>query len=326
MQMANGSFGSRNGQPYKFSLAQATRRAEARKDSTSAGTDDPLAILTPERVREFLSAYLCPWCGAGPFKVVALHTNKFHGVGRIELRDAAGIPRSSKITPREYSEKLAGLHGERLAEMSAGAFEAARRKYGHSHSARATQANQNFRAAERFELEPEVLYRYRAGETMKQISESMGISLAPIRKILAENGEGEKTHARAAKIVASRPGSRDARDAGSRRAQLERREEFIGTYDAFGHSEEGLNRMAEKYGVARKAVIARLKKYGCDVPDLRGQTEAYKAALRSRPSAQPRFCEIDGCERRHVALGLCGTHYARQKKTKSNNTKGDNDD
>jgi hypothetical protein len=38
-------------------------------------------------------------------------------------------------------------------------------------------------------------------------------------------------------------------------------------------------------------------------------------ALRASRSRGPRWCEVDGCGRKHVADGLCRTHYERRKRT-----------
>lgn len=62
---------------------------------------------SPEAVRFAIEAQLCPFCGKGPFVIVALHTNHAHGIDRRELRDLAGIYYSASITPPEHRAERA---------------------------------------------------------------------------------------------------------------------------------------------------------------------------------------------------------------------------
>ncbi|GAW54732.1 hypothetical protein PD653_2146 [Nocardioides sp. PD653] len=51
-----------------------------------------------EAIRRAVEALLCPWCGKGPFKLLARHTNHAHGIDRNELRDRAGLTYSASIS------------------------------------------------------------------------------------------------------------------------------------------------------------------------------------------------------------------------------------
>jgi predicted nucleic acid-binding Zn ribbon protein len=53
-----------------------------------------------------VEAGICPFCGRGPFTVLAGHTNKVHAVDRRELRELAGLTYSASIIPAEYREQL----------------------------------------------------------------------------------------------------------------------------------------------------------------------------------------------------------------------------
>jgi predicted nucleic acid-binding Zn ribbon protein len=70
-----------------------------------AVADDPL---------EMLRAGICPFCGAGPFTVVALHTRPIHGVDRFALRDQFGLTYSTSVCDPAHSRSLAKLAIERL--------------------------------------------------------------------------------------------------------------------------------------------------------------------------------------------------------------------
>ncbi|MBK6040828.1 hypothetical protein [Streptomyces sp. MBT55] len=50
-------------------------------------TADP----TREEIQAGIEAQICPWCGKGPFKILAGHTTRLHGVDRLQLRDLAGL-------------------------------------------------------------------------------------------------------------------------------------------------------------------------------------------------------------------------------------------
>lgn len=53
-------------------------------------------------------ACICPFCGAGPFKILATHVHRKHDVDARELRDMAGLTYSTPITSPEF-------HAERSA-------------------------------------------------------------------------------------------------------------------------------------------------------------------------------------------------------------------
>lgn len=78
---------------------------------------EPLPERTMEQVRQALGEFMCPWCGAGPFQVVANHTNQMHGVDRRSLRDAAGMTYGESLTPPELHERNVG-HGRRQASAN----------------------------------------------------------------------------------------------------------------------------------------------------------------------------------------------------------------
>lgn len=68
---------------------------------------------------EMLQAFeeqTCPWCGGGPFQVLALHTVGAHGITSAALRDIAGIPRTTSKT-RTTSEAVRKRQSERTRQM-----------------------------------------------------------------------------------------------------------------------------------------------------------------------------------------------------------------
>lgn len=63
---------------------------------------DPQGLLTPDVVRGFIDASMCPYCPAGPFVALAGHTNRAHGIDRHELRAAAHLSGRQPISSPEY--------------------------------------------------------------------------------------------------------------------------------------------------------------------------------------------------------------------------------
>ncbi|MEH0586209.1 hypothetical protein QA942_19815 [Streptomyces sp. B21-106] len=70
-----------------------------------AGQTERQVSYDPEAVRAAIAAQRCPFCGKGPYKVIAVHTNKTHGVDKYELRDLAGLSTQDSICAPEYSER-----------------------------------------------------------------------------------------------------------------------------------------------------------------------------------------------------------------------------
>lgn len=66
---------------------------------------DPVAMMR---------AGVCPFCGAGPFTVVAIHTTQAHGVDRFALRDEFGLIRGVSICDPAYARACS----ERMRETT----------------------------------------------------------------------------------------------------------------------------------------------------------------------------------------------------------------
>lgn len=69
--------------------------------------------LTVEVIREFISAGVCWLCSAGPFRSLAQHTNKAHGIDRHEIRSLARLSSHDSVASAELSERMRELAFER---------------------------------------------------------------------------------------------------------------------------------------------------------------------------------------------------------------------
>ena len=67
---------------------------------------DLTRMIAPAVIREALKNGLCPWCDAGPFKMVAGHISRTHGLSSRELRIRAEIRMEESICDPEYSDRL----------------------------------------------------------------------------------------------------------------------------------------------------------------------------------------------------------------------------
>jgi ROS/MUCR transcriptional regulator protein len=68
-----------------------------------------------EAVRRAVEALMCPWCGKGPFKLLARHTNAAHGIDRNELRDRAGLCYNASVSSPDLSAQRSA-HARKLQE------------------------------------------------------------------------------------------------------------------------------------------------------------------------------------------------------------------
>ncbi len=58
-----------------------------------------------EKVKALVLEGFCPFCGKGPFRVLAGHTYRIHDTDRRQLRDLIGVYYSTSICDPEYSEQ-----------------------------------------------------------------------------------------------------------------------------------------------------------------------------------------------------------------------------
>ena len=58
-------------------------------------------------IRAHIQGCTCPWCGAGPFLVLARHTQSKHGIDRERLRELAGLGYTSSVCDPQHSARCA---------------------------------------------------------------------------------------------------------------------------------------------------------------------------------------------------------------------------
>lgn len=86
----------------------ATVRTMALQRKTPAGLADPASPPSVKAIQRHVFAGICPFCGLGPYKLLASHTNRAHAVDRKELRERAGLTyRTSIISDEDRATKSA---------------------------------------------------------------------------------------------------------------------------------------------------------------------------------------------------------------------------
>lgn len=69
------------------------------------GTAEPVVAPSQEAIRQAIESGICPWCGRGPFKMLAGHVNGQHGIDRFEFREMAGLTRHTSICDPAFADE-----------------------------------------------------------------------------------------------------------------------------------------------------------------------------------------------------------------------------
>ena len=157
-------------------------------EKTNDGVDEIDENPSPEKIRKFLAADSCPFCGRGPYKVVAGHVLRTHGVSARELRDLAEIKWSESICSTEHAEKMRVLakENDRVESMRG------KQRSGRSNPVSAAGRKSMIQAAksigERRRVVPtdaygEIRRRYMSGESAASIGKDFGVGGSRITQI-----------------------------------------------------------------------------------------------------------------------------------------------
>lgn len=261
VRLAHGSFGSRGGEPWSEKIAQANRRTSP--SFTGAGVHDSVVAPSMEALRAAIESQICPWCGRGPFKALAGHVTKNHGVGRNELRDMAGIPRSASICSPEASENS---RSALLARPDREEITARGAAIGQGMGAEAARGlSQERYSAANQERDAAILQAVQSGRQRKQVAEEFGVQYNTVLRILKRSGFAED--GRAARGQERKGQAPSAARAGLAKRQSERLAERTARWESLGGDHAALVRLAEELGTSHKALRTYFKSAGIPVPD-----------------------------------------------------------
>lgn len=257
--LAHGSFGSRNGQPWTRELALANARSLP--SDTGAGTHGSVVGPSETAILAAIESQTCPWCGAGPYKMLAGHTNKAHGVDRQELRRLAGLDSRSSICAPERSEDARKHLTSRNMDgsLSKKGGQAAAERGIHflgsqTRVAKLASANRLRDAA--------ILSDYHAGLGREEIARRNATGTAVVARVLAAAGIKENGRRRAAL-------KRDTSDMlkASIAATQRLSKEKVARYAELGSNWAAIHQLSAEYAVSAKSFAALMRKHGAHVPD-----------------------------------------------------------
>lgn len=258
---AHGSFGSRGGEPWSEKIAQANRRTAP--TGSMAGVHEAAIAPSKEALQAAIKSQICPWCGRGPFRALAIHTNAAHGVGRLELRDLAGVPRSSSVCSQERSEasRSSLLSRTDRTEMSAKGA-----KIGQGIGSKmAREVNAKRYIENNKERDAAIVAAVQSGRLRIDVAEDFGIECNTVLSVLKRYGFN--SDGRTARGLARRGVEPPAARAGIERKQAVTLIERKARWSDLGGDHYALVRMAQELGVSHKHLRDYFKKAGVPVPD-----------------------------------------------------------
>lgn len=91
-------------------ITPARARTRALAKTAPANLTEPVYRLDEETVRACIKAQVCPWCGRGPFKVLARHVSVAHATSPDELRVLGGFGYSDSICDPSFAAELSSIH------------------------------------------------------------------------------------------------------------------------------------------------------------------------------------------------------------------------
>lgn len=157
-----------------------------------------MSTPTPEAIRAAIEAQTCPFCGKGPYKVVAGHTKRVHDIDRRQLRDMAGLRLVDSICAPEHSAER--RENALRSGTVAIATEAARHNRsprtwttaGLAKSRASRQAGSLKSAATKDAETSQIIDRFRqlggTPEAVEQLASERGISRRAMRQRLVDHG------------------------------------------------------------------------------------------------------------------------------------------
>lgn len=229
------------------------------------GQHGQIVAPDPSALRAAIDAGTCPWCGRGPYKVLATHTNISHGISAAELRELAGLAKRASICDPDHSQSCRTILTERpdWSEMSSRGNAAGLAKGVHAaaNEGRRRQVRQDMAQTDAL-----VARRYSAGALLRDIAAETGLGIDGVRGALSRLGlsDADNRTRRAqdptehAALAASAANARE----GITRAAQRRKELLLEEFKELGGTIEAVGALAARHGVSPKNMRSRLVKLG----------------------------------------------------------------
>lgn len=246
-----------------------------------AGTADNPIAPSQEATRRALASFMCPFCGAGPWKNLGSHINPAHGLSADEVKEMAGWTMNTTLMVPELTNHFKRLRmGQRLPESAYKRLPGKRRKF--STAGREVQRAKLEDARERMDvgkigrearvkrlsvevwpdLDAEVLRRYKQGELVADIAAVVGVSKPTVKRSLQRGGVTEDLRGRAKQIERIDLGRMQG---AAQAATVRRTREKVDRFHALGGDWAALLALADELGHDRKSVRALLVKHGVNI-------------------------------------------------------------
>lgn len=220
--------------------------------------------------QEAVQRGLCPFCGEGPFAVVAMHVNRRHGLNRREFREVLGVPVSASVCHPEHHARLASEARQR------GVVD----HIGDSRPDPEAVRLAGKRAAERRlaavrDRDQQIAERVRNGELLVDIAASLGIHAKTVREaaLRMDAWEGDGRARRGQSMSGTQP---EAFATANRRQSQKAEARLLALAARYGAGETA-EEMARADGVTVKSMKEALKQAGVALPD--GRTNRPKPML-----------------------------------------------
>jgi len=130
--------------------------------------------LTETQITDAIEGGMCPWCPAGPFKILAVHVNKIHDIDRMKFRELLGVRPKTSICDPEVSEKMS-VHAKVQAPL----------KWKDDGALRTELDSRLDVIGQRTEA---MFKRYKEGLTMKEIAVEFGVHYHTVRNFFRSSG------------------------------------------------------------------------------------------------------------------------------------------
>lgn len=272
MKTLPGSFGSRGGEPWSAKIAQANSRTKP--SEIAAGQFGAVIPPSEDAMRSAIEAQVCPWCGAGPFKMLAGHTSKNHGVSTKELRLMAGMrwnesvcsPETSSSSKRNLLERDDWVDMRTRGAMASGTSKASPPEVREKRIRLFKETQKKKFEAIVATRDPEIVAMVSRGEPRYEIAEKFGLSVAHVGRIAERSGA--KSDGRTSRGV-RRKGER-LHESAYEFAQKKKEETLKARSEQWANtsgSYSDLVRMSESLGIPAKTLRQYFKTNGLPVPD-----------------------------------------------------------
>lgn len=269
-------------------VAEDHLRALDKLRKTAEGRFGRTAAPFEEQLRACLEAGQCPWCDAGPYKVLATHTLRAHAVNGGELREMAGLIKTASICAPEYSQERSRMQqGQRLPDVAYERAKTARRTFSEAGKAvqrakldaartpeqaiAAARASAAKTAERNAGKHAEIVRLFGEGHLFQEIAKAVDMHPKSVREVLRRAGlvttDGRSVRNRNADFRERNAEHRRLLAEATARKAAEVAAERVARFKALGETWAAVGLLAAEWAVSKRHAAAYLREHGAPVPD-----------------------------------------------------------